>query len=86
MPEVFPFRAVRFNTTNVGEVAPLTTQPYDRIDADLQQRYYDQHPHNIIRIIKRKEEEGDSTGMMKYEKGAETLQEWLKEGALLQEM
>jgi uncharacterized protein (DUF1015 family) len=86
MPEVFPFRAVRFNTTNVGEVAPLTTQPYDRIDTDLQQRYYDQHPHNIIRIIKRKEEEGDSSGMMKYEKGAETLQEWLKEGAFLQEM
>ncbi len=86
MPEVFPFRAVRFNPARVGEVTPLTSQPYDRIDAELQQRYYDQDPHNIIRIIKRKDEEGDGSGMMKYEKGAETLERWLEEGVLMQEM
>ena len=86
MPEVFPFRAVRFNSANVGELTPLTTQPYDRIDADLQQRYYDQNPNNIIRIIKRQEEEGDTSGMLKYQKGAETLKQWMEEGVLMQEM
>lgn len=82
MPRIFPFRAVRFDTARLGtDLTRVTTQPYDRIPADLQEEYYQRHEHNIIRIIKRKEESGRD----KYGDSARTLEEWLKGGIFRQD-
>ena len=80
MARVYPFRGVRFNPARISDLSAVTTQPYDRINSELQEKYYQRHPHNIVRIIRTKDEPGD-----KYATAARTLHDWLKEGILLQE-
>jgi len=81
MPKIYPFRGVHYNTSRIRDLTPVTTQPYDRIDAPLQDAYYKRHEHNLIRVILRKEEPGRD----KYQDAAGTLNEWLKSGVLVQD-
>ncbi len=81
MPNVYPFRGVHFDPAKVGDLSKVTTQPYDRINAKLQDEYYRRHEHNLIRVILRKEEPGRN----KYEDAAETLEEWLRKGILVRD-
>ncbi len=81
MPRVYPFKAVRFDPARVGDLTKVTTQPYDRIGPELQEEYYRRHEHNIIRIIKRREEPGRD----RYRDAAATLEEWLRQGVLVRE-
>ncbi len=82
MPKVYPFRGLRYNPAKVPDLTKVTTQPYDRIGPELQDEYYRRHPHNIVRIIRTKEE-SDPAG--KYATSARTLEEWIRDGILMQE-
>lgn len=82
MPKVYPFRGVRFNPAKVSNLTKVTTQPYDRINAELQEEYYQRDPHNIVRIIRTKDEPDP---MGKYATAARTLEEWLRDGVMIQE-
>ena len=81
MPRIFPFKGIRFEPGRVGDLAQVTSQPYDRIGPELQQEYYDRNEHNIVRIIQRKTEPGGD----KYRDSAATLDAWLKEGILVRD-
>lgn len=85
MPEVRPFRGVHYDPARVGDLTKVMTQPYDRIDAALQEEYYRRHPNSFIRIDRRKEEPGDATGMKKYAAAAAEFEGWRKEGILVQD-
>lgn len=82
MAKVFPFQGYRYNPEKVGDLNKVVTQPYDKIDCSMQQRYYEASPYNIVRVILgREEEEGEN----KYEKAAEHLSEWIDEGVLVRD-
>ncbi len=82
MPRIHPFKAAHFDAAKLGgDLTKVTTQPYDRIDAKLQDEYAARHAHNIIRIILRKEEPGKD----KYREAAGTLEDWLAKGILVQD-
>ena len=81
MPKVYPFRGVHFDKAKTGDLTKVTTQPYDKIPPALQDEYARRHDHNIIRIIKRKEEPGRD----RYRDSAETLKDWLKQGILVRD-
>jgi uncharacterized protein (DUF1015 family) len=81
MPNVHPFKGVHFDPAKVGDLTKVTTQPYDKIDAKLQDEYYRRHPNSLIRVILRREEPGRD----KYKDAAATLDQWLKEGVLVQD-
>ena len=71
-----PFRGVRFVPEVAGDLASVTTPPYDLIDADARPAAPGQGGHNIVRLIlPRHAEEG-------YREAGETLRRWLAEGAL----
>ncbi len=78
MPRIFPFRSVHFDTANGIDLSKVTAQPYDKIDAPLQEEYYRRDEHNIIRVIKRRDEPGRD----KYADAAATIEEWLAAGIL----
>ena len=40
MALVKPFRAIRYNPDRIPDLRAVVSQPYDRIDDDLQERYY----------------------------------------------
>src|ERR1700677_3798516 len=81
MADIIPFRALRYNLSKVspGEVL---TQPYDKINPAMQERYYELSPHNLVRIILGKSEPGDNDRENVYSRAAASLDEWQAQGVL----
>ncbi|GLW66295.1 hypothetical protein Arub01_45390 [Actinomadura rubrobrunea] len=70
--ELAPFRGVRFAPGVVGDLAKVTTPPYDLIDPDEVRRLLASGGHNIVRLIL----------PPTPEQARDTLRDWLAEGAL----
>lgn len=86
MAKILPFRAILFDRERVGgSLDPVVTQPYDRIDEALQEKYYARHPKNAVRLTRGKDEPDDSETRNKYTRAAETLNAWLAEGTLVRD-
>jgi uncharacterized protein (DUF1015 family) len=59
MANLFPFRAYRYDKKKV-KLDKVITQPYDKINSDLQEEYYKRDPHNAVRILLGKDMIGDN--------------------------
>jgi uncharacterized protein (DUF1015 family) len=94
MARIYPFRALRYDTTRV-KMEDVVTQPYDKITPEMQQRYYDTSPYNLIRVILGKHLPGDTEPQEflpageqahnVYTRAAETLKDWRKDQILKEE-
>ncbi len=84
MATVRPFRGVRYNPNKIRDLSQVVCQPYDRVRYGLQEKYYDLHPYNMVRITKGKEEEGDrADGDNVYTRANDYYRAWLDSGHLL---
>ncbi|ADW68362.1 DUF1015 domain-containing protein [Granulicella tundricola] len=94
MAKIYPFRALRYDTTKV-QMEDVVTQPYDKITPAMQQAYYDRSKYNLIRVILGKKEPDDTdpyaAGSIDtpqqsvYTRAAESLKSWRKKGILKEE-
>lgn len=50
MAEVKPFKGIRYNTEKAGEIENLVCPPYDIIDEEQRQGYFNKSKNNIIRL------------------------------------
>src|SRR5262245_39905674 len=66
MPEIRPFRGVRYEIARVGAMSDVVAPPYDVIDPALQDRLYEASPYNIIRLELNREEPGDRPDQNRY--------------------
>jgi len=83
MARILPFPALRYNLARV-RLADVVTQPYDKITAEMQERYYSASPYNLVRIILGKREPGDN-GQNVYSRAAAAFSQWRAEGILLRD-
>ena len=74
MVDVRSFRAVRY-TELAGNPANLITQPYDKIDPEMQRAYYERSVYNFCRLVLPTEDD-------KYKVAQHRFQEWLQKGIL----
>jgi uncharacterized protein (DUF1015 family) len=81
MATVFPFRALRYVPERVA-VSRVVTQPYDKISPEMQERYYEASPYNLVRIILGKHLPGDADGENVYTRAAASFQDWRQAGIL----
>ncbi len=77
MVDIRPFKAIRY-TSKAGNIEDLITQPYDKIDGQMQKEYYSKSPYNYCRLILPLEEN-------KYQIANERIIQWLKEGIMAKE-
>ena len=84
MAHIFPFRAYRYNPERV-DLSRVLTQPYDKITPQMQERYYQLDPHNLIRVEKGRAEESDTPANNVYTRAAKALEDWIAGGILLRE-
>ncbi len=82
MATIFPFRALRYNPERVS-INDVVTQPYDKITPEMQEKYYQSSPHNLVRIILGKQERGDHDRSNVYARAAEYFRSWRSEGILV---
>ncbi len=84
-----PFRGIRYNLDRFEDMHAVVSQPYDRIDDDLQEEYYKLSPYNIVRIIQGRTEAGDQptnpAGPNVYTRALAYFQQWRAENALIRE-
>ena len=74
MVDIRPFKAIRY-TKKAGQLKCLITQPYDKINQDMQREYYEKSPYNYCRLILPIEEN-------RYETVHQRIYEWLNENIL----
>jgi uncharacterized protein (DUF1015 family) len=84
MAEVQPFRGLHYSRAFVDDFSQVITPPYDIIDEKAQQRYYERHPYNIIRLELGKAQPGDDTLNNVYTRAAATFSEWRLQGVIQQ--
>ncbi len=82
MPEIRPFRAVRYDLARVGAMSSVVAPPYDVIGPELQESLYNASPNNIIRLELNREEAGDTPGRDRYDRASSTLRDWRRTGVL----
>ena len=66
-------------------MADVVTQPYDKIDSTMQERYYNLSPYNLVRIVLGKKNADDDEEENVYTRAAETLKKWRAEHVLREE-
>jgi uncharacterized protein (DUF1015 family) len=58
------------------------TQPYDKITAEMRQRYLSLSPYNLVRVILGERSASDSERDNVYTRAAKHLEEWIRHGIL----
>ncbi|HXB21135.1 MAG TPA: DUF1015 domain-containing protein [Candidatus Solibacter sp.] len=84
MAEIAPFKALRYDSHQL-RLEDVVTQPYDKITPEMQARYYELSPHNLVRIIRGKEGETDNASFNVYTRASEYLHDWRAGGLLKQD-
>jgi uncharacterized protein (DUF1015 family) len=86
MATIRPFRGIRYRVPDLSQVM---SQPYDRIQYGLQERYYQQSPYNVVRIIQGKALPTDlperPEGPNVYTRARSYIELWQAEGILARE-
>jgi uncharacterized protein (DUF1015 family) len=85
MATIKPFRGVRHNPEKIPDLSAVVSQPHDRVRHGLQDRYYEQSPYNIARILKGKEYAGDGERNNPYTRARDAFRSWQQEGILMRE-
>jgi uncharacterized protein (DUF1015 family) len=83
MAEILPFRALYYDPKKIPDLGTVVTQPYDKISPQMQARYYDMSPHNLVRIIRGRALPEDGPANNVYVRAARDFQAWIKSGVLV---
>lgn len=87
-----PFRGLRYAADRVGDLAAVTSPPYDVIDPDDATHLAALDPHNVVRLILPREPAGspstssdDPPAGGRYAQAAALLAGWSREGVLVRD-
>jgi uncharacterized protein (DUF1015 family) len=81
VPDLRPFRALRFEPSRVGDLGAVMAPPYDVIDPATRQRLASRNPANVVRLDLPVDEAGDGPDD-RYRRAARTLARWRSDGTL----
>ncbi|MGW4384075.1 DUF1015 family protein [Kitasatospora sp. NPDC004531] len=81
-----PFRGLRYDPQRVGDLAAVTSPPYDVVDPGRRHDLETADPHNIVRLILPRPEPEDSGHRpdrdTRYRHAARLLRDWREQGVL----
>jgi uncharacterized protein (DUF1015 family) len=84
MARIKPFQPYRYSE-EAGKLDDLVTQPYDKINPEMRERYLAKSPHNLVRVILGERFDTDSDSENVYTRAAAYFQEWIEKGILRKE-
>src|SRR5262245_26141107 len=79
VPQIRPFRALRYDPSVVGGLTDVVAPPYDVIDAKRRSELVARHPANVVRLDLPADEPGDEPDE-RYRRAARTLAAWRSDG------
>jgi uncharacterized protein (DUF1015 family) len=78
MPDVRPFKGIRYNPGRVPDLSAVITQPYDKISPKMQEEYYNRDRNSFVRLILPKDQDP-------YAASKATLDKWLHDSTLIRD-
>jgi uncharacterized protein (DUF1015 family) len=81
VPDIRPFRALRYDPATIADLALVVAPPYDVIDAAGEARLLARHRANVVRLEMPGEQPGDEPDD-RYRRAARTLAGWRSDGTL----
>lgn len=85
MADVRPFRGIRYNQEAIGDLSLVVAPPYDVIDNEGRDAFYNRHPYNVIRLILNRPKKSDASPEQPYIRAAEFLDRWLAQRILIRD-
>lgn len=85
MADVKAFQALRYDLAKAGRPEELITPPYDVINAQMQEDFYQANPYNIIRLEWGKTYSTDTDAENRYTRAAADFCAWQQQGVLKQD-
>ncbi|MGI6686650.1 MAG: DUF1015 domain-containing protein [Bacillota bacterium] len=85
MAEIKAIKGYRYNPEIFKDLSPLITPPYDVIDKEAQDKFYQANPYNFIRLELGKKYFQDSNYDNVYTRAADSFKRWQQEGIIIQE-
>jgi uncharacterized protein (DUF1015 family) len=82
--QIAPFRPLRYNADRISFISRVVAPPYDVISEPQAQLLRESDPHNVIRLILGKGNEGLHTDK-EYQDAAATLSAWRRDGVLVRD-
>jgi len=80
-----PFPGLLYNPERIQDLSQVIAPPYDVINPEEQERCYQRHDQNIIRLELGKELPGDSSHENRYTRAQRFLNDWRKDRFLLRD-
>jgi uncharacterized protein (DUF1015 family) len=81
VPDIRPFRALRYDSASITDPALVVAPPYDVIGAAERERLLARHPANVVRLDLPGRDAGDEPDA-RYRHAAKTLAAWRSDGTL----
>jgi uncharacterized protein (DUF1015 family) len=81
VPQIRPFRALRYATDAVADIGDVVAPPYDVIGPEEHARLLARHPNNVVRLDLPTIEPGEEPDA-RYRRAARTLAAWRSDGTL----
>src|SRR6266481_5948062 len=85
MAIISPFQAWRY-APELVPVDRVVTQPYDKITPEMQERYYQASPFNLVRIILGQRNPADGERDNVYTRASANFSSWRRTGVLRQDL
>lgn len=84
MPEVRPFRGIRYNQEKIQDLAQVICQPYDQISNKMERQYKNRSPYNFVRLVLTKYAEGHDR-QREYRDAKRYAETWLRDEIFTQD-
>ena len=81
MPDIRPFRALRYDSASITDPALVVAPPYDVIGPAEREHLLARHPANVVRLDLPIDDAGDEPDA-RYRRAAKTLAAWRSDGTL----
>jgi len=85
MPDISPFRALRYNPNIYPDLSKVASPPYDVISQVHREELSNRCEHNAVRITLPAAPSGDTECADKYTHAASLLEEWIRDDILIAE-
>lgn len=85
MVRLVPFRALRYNLQQVGDLGRVLAPPYDVISPEQQDRLYQASPHNVVRLIFGTQGPEDTEASNRYTRAKQDYDQWRSQGVLVRD-
>lgn len=85
MAKVIPFEGILYNTNKIRSIADVSAPPYDVISPAYQERLYERHPNNIVRLILTKDRPEDTGETDRHRRAAQAYDQWRSENILVRD-